>query len=73
MVELDQQVPMECFDVILEVDDTSGTMWTRLPVGSPLVHPLNVNIEIAFAVGLVVTLVAVDVLGLLMDGLHVLF
>ena len=73
MVGLDQQVPMECFDVILEVDDTPGTMWTRLPVGSPLVHPLNVNIEIAFAVGLVVTLVAVDVLGLLMDGLHVLF
>ena len=64
---------MECFDVILEVDDTPGTMWTRLPVSSPLVHPLNVNIEIAFAVGLVVTLVAVDVLGLLMDGLHVLF
>ena len=73
MVELDQQVPMECFDVILEVDDTPGTMWTRLPVGSPLVHPLHVNIEIAFAVGLVVTLVAVDVLGLLMDGLHVPF
>ena len=73
MVGLDQQVPMECFDVILEVDHTPGTMWTRLPVGSPLVHPLNVNREIAFAVGLVVTLVAVDVLGLLMDGLHVLF
>ena len=73
MVGLDQQVPMECFDVILEVDDTPGTMRTRFPVGSPLVHPLHVNIEITFAVGLVVTLVAVDVLGLLMDGLHVLF
>ena len=73
MVGLDQQVPMECFDVILEVDDTPGTMRTWLPVGSPLVHPLHVNIEIAFTVRLVVTLVAMDVLGLLMDGLHVLF
>ena len=55
---------MICLNMELQINNNLGTMWTLLLVRSPFMHPLHMDIEVAFTVGLIITLITMNIFDL---------